>query len=401
MKSEPDERGMFGEYGGRFVPEMLISVLDELVVESARIFADSRYQTELDDLLENYAGRPTPLTLAKRLTERFGGARIYLKREDLAHTGAHKINNVLGQALLARYMGKKRIIAETGAGQHGVASATAAALLGLECEVYMGAEDMRRQSLNVFRMELLGARCIPVESGSRTLKDAINEAMRDWVAHADSTYYCIGSVMGPHPYPTMVRNFQRVIGLEAREQIQTVEGRLPDALVACVGGGSNAIGLFHPFIEDEDVRLIGVEPGGEGLQSGRHGATLTTGVPGIFHGKRSLVLSDDDGQIFPAHSISAGLDYPGVGPEHAYLQAIGRAEYVVATDEEALEAFQVLSRCEGILPALESAHAIAHLQELAPALGKDALIIVNLSGRGDKDVEEVRMILNERKEENH
>jgi len=401
LKSEPDERGMFGEYGGRFVPEMLISVLDELVVESARIFADSRYQTELDDLLENYAGRPTPLTLAKRLTERFGGARIYLKREDLAHTGAHKINNVLGQALLARYMGKKRIIAETGAGQHGVASATAAALLGLECEVYMGAEDMRRQSLNVFRMELLGARCIPVESGSRTLKDAINEAMRDWVAHADSTYYCIGSVMGPHPYPTMVRNFQRVIGLEAREQIQTVEGRLPDALVACVGGGSNAIGLFHPFIEDEDVRLIGVEPGGEGLQSGRHGATLTTGVPGIFHGKRSLVLSDDDGQIFPAHSISAGLDYPGVGPEHAYLQAIGRAEYVVATDEEALEAFQVLSRCEGILPALESAHAIAHLQELAPALGKDALIIVNLSGRGDKDVEEVRMILNERKEENH
>lgn len=401
MKSEPDERGMFGEYGGRFVPEMLISVLDELVVESARIFADSRYQTELDDLLENYVGRPTPLTLAKRLTERFGGARIYLKREDLAHTGAHKINNVLGQALLARYMGKKRIIAETGAGQHGVASATAAALLGLECEVYMGAEDMRRQSLNVFRMELLGARCIPVESGSRTLKDAINEAMRDWVAHADSTYYCIGSVMGPHPYPTMVRNFQRVIGLEAREQIQTVEGRLPDALVACVGGGSNAIGLFHPFIEDEDVRLIGVEPGGEGLQSGRHGATLTTGVPGIFHGKRSLVLSDDDGQIFPAHSISAGLDYPGVGPEHAYLQAIGRAEYVVATDEEALEAFQVLSRCEGILPALESAHAIAHLQELAPALGKDALIIVNLSGRGDKDVEEVRMILNERKEENH
>lgn len=248
---------------------------------------------------------------------------------------------------------------------------------------------------------MLGARCIPVESGSRTLKDAINEAMRDWVAHADSTYYCIGSVMGPHPYPTMVRNFQRVIGLEAREQIQTVEGRLPDALVACVGGGSNAIGLFHPFIEDEDVRLIGVEPGGEGLQSGRHGATLTTGVPGIFHGKRSLVLSDDDGQIFPAHSISAGLDYPGVGPEHAYLQAIGRAEYVVATDEEALEAFQVLSRCEGILPALESAHAIAHLQELAPALGKDALIIVNLSGRGDKDVEEVRMILNERKEENH
>jgi tryptophan synthase beta chain len=392
---------MFGEYGGRFVPEMLISALDELVEESARIFADPDYQVELADLLENYAGRPTPLTYAKRLTERLGGARVYLKREDLAHTGAHKINNVLGQALLARYMGKKRIIAETGAGQHGVASATAAALLGLECEVYMGAEDMRRQSLNVFRMELLGARCIPVESGSRTLKDAINEAMRDWVTNVESTYYCIGSVMGPHPYPTMVRDFQRVIGVEAREQIQAAEGRLPDVLVACVGGGSNAIGLFHPFIEDEGVRMIGVEPGGKGLQSGRHGATITTGVPGIFHGKRTLVLSDDDGQIFPAHSISAGLDYPGVGPEHAYLRDMGRAEYVVATDEEALEAFQVLSRCEGIIPALESSHALAHLQKLAPTLAKDSLIIVNLSGRGDKDVDEVRMILAARKQEAH
>jgi tryptophan synthase beta chain len=392
---------MFGEYGGRFVPEMLISALDELVEESARIFADPGYQAELDDLLENYAGRPTPLTFAKRLTEQLGGARIYLKREDLAHTGAHKINNVLGQALLARYMGKKRIIAETGAGQHGVASATAAALLGLECEVYMGAEDMRRQSLNVFRMELLGATCIPVESGSRTLKDAINEAMRDWVTHVESTYYCIGSVMGPHPYPTMVRNFQRVIGVEAREQIQKAEGRLPDVLVACVGGGSNAIGLFHPFIEDDNVRMIGVEPGGEGLQSGRHGATITTGVPGIFHGKRTLVLSDDDGQIFPAHSISAGLDYPGVGPEHAYLRDMGRAEYVVATDEEALEAFLVLSRCEGIIPALESSHAIAHVRKLAPTLPKDTLIVVNLSGRGDKDVDEVRMILDSRKQEAH
>jgi len=417
LKSEPDERGMFGEYGGRFVPEMLISALDELVEESAQIFADPGYQAELEDLLENYAGRPTPLTFAKRLTEQLGGARIYLKREDLAHTGAHKINNVLGQALLARYMGKKRIIAETGAGQHGVASATAAALLGLECEVYMGAEDMRRQSLNVFRMELLGATCIPVESGSRTLKDAINEAMRDWVTHVESTYYCIGSVMGPHPYPTMVRNFQRVIGVEAREQIQKAEGRLPDVLVACVGGGSNAIGLFHPFIEDDNVRMIGVEPGGEGLQSGRHGATITTGVPGIFHGKRTLVLSDDDGQIFPAHSISAGLDYPGVGPEHAYLRDMGRAEYVVATDEEALEAFQVLSRlatdeealeafqvlsrCEGIIPALESSHAIAHVRKLAPTLPKDALIVVNLSGRGDKDVDEVRMILDSRKKEAH
>lgn len=401
MKSEPDERGMFGEYGGRFVPEMLISALDELVEESSRIFADPKYQDELDGLLKNYAGRPTPLTLAARLTEQLGGARIYLKREDLAHTGAHKINNVLGQALLARYMGKKRLIAETGAGQHGVASATAAALLGLECEVYMGAEDMRRQSLNVFRMELLGAKCIPVESGSRTLKDAINEAMRDWVTNVESTYYCIGSVMGPHPYPTMVRDFQRVIGLEAREQIQAAEDRLPDVLVACVGGGSNAIGLFHPFIEDENVRMIGVEPGGEGLHSGRHGATLTTGVPGIFHGKRSLVLSDDNGQIFPAHSISAGLDYPGVGPEHAYLRDLGRAEYVVATDEEALEAFQLLSRCEGIIPALESSHAIAHVQKLAPTLPRDALIVVNLSGRGDKDVDEVRMILDARRTEKH
>ena len=401
MKSEPDERGMFGSYGGRFVPEMLISALDELVEESARILADPAYQAELDDLLRNYAGRPTPLTFAARLTERVGGAKIYLKREDLAHTGAHKINNVLGQVLLARYMGKARIIAETGAGQHGVASATAAALLGLECDVYMGAEDMRRQALNVFRMELLGAKCIAVESGSRTLKDAINEAMRDWVANVEHTYYCIGSVMGPHPYPTMVRDFQRVIGVEAREQILRVEGRLPDALVACVGGGSNAIGLFHPFLEDDEVRLIGVEPGGEGIHSGRHGATITAGVPGIFHGKRTLVLSDDDGQIFPAHSISAGLDYPGVGPEHAYLKEVGRAEYEVATDEEALEAFQILSRSEGIIPALESSHAIAHAMKLAGSLPKDAILLVNLSGRGDKDVDEVRRILAERESETH
>jgi tryptophan synthase beta chain len=401
LKSEPDERGMFGQYGGRFVPEMLISALDELVEESARIFADPQYQRELADLLENYAGRPTPLTLAARLTERCGGARIYLKREDLAHTGAHKINNVLGQALLAKYMGKKRLIAETGAGQHGVASATAAALLDLECEVYMGAEDMRRQALNVFRMELLGAKCIAVESGSQTLKDAINEAMRDWVTNVESTYYCIGSVMGPHPYPTMVRNFQRVIGVEAREQILRVEGRLPDVLIACVGGGSNAIGLFHPFIEDEGVRMIGVEPGGEGLQSGRHGATIAAGVPAIFHGKRSLVLSDDNGQIFPAHSISAGLDYPGIGPEHAYLHDIGRAEYEIATDEEALEAFQLLSRCEGIIPALESSHAIAHATKVARELPSDAIIIVNLSGRGDKDVDEVRSILESRRQESH
>ncbi len=393
MKSEPDERGMFGPYGGRFVPEMLISALDELVEESAKILVDPAYRAELDSLLTNYAGRPTPLTLASRLSERLGGAKIYLKREDLAHTGAHKINNVLGQVLLARHMRKERVIAETGAGQHGVATATACALLGLECEVYMGAEDVRRQALNVFRMELLGAKVVSVESGSRTLKDAINEAMRDWVTHVERTYYCIGSVMGPHPYPTLVRDFQRVIGLEAREQIQRVEGRLPDVLVACVGGGSNAIGLFHPFMEDARVRMIGVEPGGEGLSTGRHGATLTAGVPGIFHGKRTLVLSDDDGQIFPAHSISAGLDYPGVGPEHAYLKEIGRADYEVATDEEALEAFQLLSRCEGIIPALESSHAIAYVQNLAPTMSQDEIILVNLSGRGDKDVDEVRSIL--------
>jgi tryptophan synthase beta chain len=399
LKSEPDERGMFGSYGGRFVPEMLISALDELVEESRRILADPGYRKELDDLLRDYAGRPTPLTHAKRLSALCGGGQIFLKREDLAHTGAHKINNVLGQALLAKYMGKRRVIAETGAGQHGVASATAAALLGLECEVYMGAEDVRRQALNVFRMELLGAQCIPVTSGSQTLKDAINEAMRDWVTNVEHTYYLIGSVMGPHPYPVMVRDFQRVIGLEAREQIQQAVGRLPDAAVACVGGGSNAIGLFHPFVEDDSVRLIGVEPGGEGLQSSRHGATITAGVPGIFHGKRTLVLSDDDGQIFPAHSISAGLDYPGVGPEHAHLKEIGRAEYMLATDEEALEAFQVLSRTEGIIPALESAHAIAYAMKLAATMDHDEIILVNLSGRGDKDVDEVRKILAERKAE--
>ncbi len=393
MKSEVDERGMFGPYGGRFVPEMLIAALDELVEASGRILGDPAYRAELDGLLRHYAGRPTPLSFARRLTEQLGGAKIYLKREDLAHTGAHKINNVLGQALLARHMGKRRVIAETGAGQHGVATATACALLGLDCEVYMGAEDVRRQSLNVFRMELLGARVVPVESGSQTLKDAINEAMRDWVTNVETTYYCIGSVMGPHPYPTLVRDFQRVIGLEAREQILEVEGRLPDALVACVGGGSNAIGLFHPFVEDDGVRMIGVEPGGEGLQSGRHGATLTAGVPGIFHGKRTLVLSDDDGQIFPAHSVSAGLDYPGVGPEHAYLKEIGRAEYEVVTDDEALDAFQLLSRTEGIIPALETAHAVAHVLKLAPMMDRDAILIINLSGRGDKDVDEVRSIL--------
>lgn len=401
MKSEPDARGMFGEFGGRYVPEMLMAALDELIAESERILATPEYQQELDHLLSTYAGRPTPLTFARRMTEDLGGAKVYLKREDLAHTGAHKINNVLGQALLAKYMGKPRVIAETGAGQHGCAAATACALLGLECEVYMGAEDVRRQALNVFRMELLGAKVHSVSNGSATLKDAINEAMRDWVTNVEDTYYCVGSVMGPHPYPTLVRNFQRVIGLETRDQIQEAEGRLPDAIVACVGGGSNAIGIFHPFVEDDEVRLIGVEPGGEGVHSGRHGATITAGVPGIFHGKRTLVLSDDDGQIFPAHSVSAGLDYPGVGPEHAFLKEAGRAEYEVIDDDEAIDAFVYLSQVEGIIPALESAHAIAHARKLAPTLGRDQILVINLSGRGDKDVAEVRDLLAARAAESH
>jgi tryptophan synthase beta chain len=393
MKSEPDGRGKFGEFGGRYAPEQQIAALDELTEAMDSVLKTPEFQNELDGLLASYAGRPTPLSFAARMTEDLGGAKIYLKREDLAHTGAHKINNVLGQALLARRMGKPRVIAETGAGQHGCATATACALLDLECEVYMGAEDVRRQALNVFRMELLGAKVHSVTSGSNTLKDAINEAMRDWVTNIETTYYCIGSVMGPHPYPLLVRNFQRVIGVEARQQILKVEGRLPDVLVACVGGGSNAIGLFHPFVEDEGVALIGVEPGGEGVDSGRHGATLAAGVPSIFHGKRTYVLADDDGQIFPAHSISAGLDYPGVGPEHAYLRDSGRAEYAVATDDEALDSFVYLSRMEGIIPALESAHAIAHVRKLAPTLPKDNIVIINLSGRGDKDVSEVSELL--------
>ena len=396
VRSEPDESGHFGEFGGRYVSETLVAALDELVEATETVLPTPEFQAELDHLLRTYAGRPTPLTFAARMTEDLGGAKVYLKREDLAHTGAHKINNVLGQALLAKAMGKPRVIAETGAGQHGAASATACALLGLECVVYMGEEDIRRQSLNVFRMELLGAEVRAVSSGSRTLKDAINEAMRDWVTNIADTYYLIGSVMGPHPYPTLVRNFQRIIGLEVREQIQEVEGRLPDVIMACVGGGSNAMGIFHPFVEDGDVRLIGVEPGGEGVRSGRHGATLTAGVPGIFHGKRTFVLSDDNGQIFPAHSISAGLDYPGVGPEHAYLKEIGRAQYEVATDAEALDAFVYLSQTEGIIPALESAHAIAYACKLAPQLPRDAILVVNLSGRGDKDVDEVRQILAQR-----
>ncbi|MCH7869626.1 MAG: tryptophan synthase subunit beta [Myxococcales bacterium] len=392
MISEPDENGFFGEFGGRYVPETLVAALDELTEAYPRISQSPEYSKQLDDLLTHYAGRPTPLTFAARMTEDLGGAKIYLKREDLAHTGAHKINNVLGQVLLAKYMGKPRVIAETGAGQHGTATATACALLGLECEVYMGAEDVRRQALNVFRMELLGAKVHSVTAGSMTLKDAINEAMRDWVTNIRNTYYCIGSVMGPHPYPLLVRNFQRVIGLEARAQILKAEGRLPDVVMACVGGGSNAMGIFHPFIEDDSVRLIGVEPGGEGIETGRHGATLTAGQVAIFHGKKTYVLTDDDGQIFPAHSVSAGLDYPGVGPEHAFLRDKGRATYEVANDDEALEAFGYLSRCEGIIPALESAHAIAHARKVAPQMGRDEILIINLSGRGDKDVSEVRDI---------
>jgi tryptophan synthase beta chain len=393
MSSEADARGRFGAYGGRYVPETLIAALDELVEAYPRVSAQPAFRAELEALLASYAGRPTPLSFAARATEALGGAKILLKREDLAHTGAHKINNVLGQCLLARHMGKPRVIAETGAGQHGVATATACALLGLACEVYMGEEDVQRQALNVFRMELLGARVHPVASGSRTLKDATNEALRDWVTNVRTTYYCIGSVMGPHPYPTLVRDFQRVIGVEARRQVLEREGRLPDVLVACVGGGSNAIGLFHPFLDDPGVRMVGVEAAGEGLDSGRHGAALCAGTPGVLHGMYTLLLSDDDGQIFPAHSISAGLDYPGVGPEHAHLRDAGRAGYASVTDDEALDAFVWLSRLEGIIPALETAHAVAHARKLAPTLSRDAIMLVNLSGRGDKDAPQVREML--------
>jgi len=389
-------RGRFGSFGGRYVAESLIAALDELEAAIPRVTGSAEFQRELSELLTHYAGRPTPLYFARRLSGELG-LRIYLKREDLAHTGAHKINNVLGQALLAKHMGKPRVIAETGAGQHGVAAATACALLGLQCEVFMGEEDVARQALNVFRMELLGAQVHPVKSGSRTLKDAINEALRDWVTNVRTTYYCIGSVMGPHPYPTLVRDFQRVIGVEARAQVLAQAGQLPDALVACVGGGSNAMGLFHPFLGDASVRMFGVEPAGEGIASGRHGVTIGTGVPGIVHGQRTLVMSDDDGQIFPAHSISAGLDYPAVGPEHAHLHEIGRATYVSVTDDEALEAFQRLARIEGLLPALESAHAIAYLPKLAAQLPTNALVVVSLSGRGDKDAPLVREILQSRK----
>ena len=385
-RRDPDSRGYFGEFGGRYVPETLVEPIDELERAYLAARQDAPFGAELQRLLTHYVGRPTPVYEARRLAAALGGARIFLKREDLTHTGAHKINNALGQALLATRMGKRRIVAETGAGQHGVATATACALLGLECHVYMGAEDMDRQALNVFRMRLLGAEVVRVEAGSRTLKDAINEAMRDWVTHVRDTYYLLGSALGPHPYPLMVREFQSVIGREAREQIRQLAGRLPDAVVACVGGGSNAIGIFDAFIDDPGTRLIGVEAGGERIATGRHAARFAGGSPGILQGTRTFVLQDDDGNIELTHSVSAGLDYAAIGPEHAWLRATGRAEYVYATDAEAVAAFQSLARLEGILPALESAHAIAHLSVLAPALGPDGVILVNLSGRGDKDV---------------
>jgi tryptophan synthase beta chain len=385
----PDASGHFGRFGGRFVPETLMAPLIDLERAYRAARRDARFRRRLHELLDTYAGRPTPLYFAERLTRECGGARIYLKREDLCHTGAHKINNVLGQALLAQRMGKKRIIAETGAGQHGVASATAAALLGLRCEVYMGSVDVERQALNVFRMRLLGATVIPVESGSRTLKDAVNEALRDWVTNVRSTYYLLGSVMGPHPYPMMVRDFHRVIGEEARAQAGRAFRRLPDLVVACVGGGSNAIGLFWPFIRDAGVRIVGVEAGGHGLSSGRHGASLGAGAVGVLHGSMSYLLQNDDGQVAEAHSISAGLDYPGVGPEHAYYKDLGRFHYESVTDAEALEAFQALARLEGIIPALEPAHAVAYAMRAASRMKKTAAIVVGLSGRGDKDVHTV------------
>lgn len=378
----------FGEFGGRYVPETLMPALEELAAEYARAQADPAFNAELEYYLHEYVGRPTPLYQAKRLTEKLGGARIYLKREDLCHTGSHKLNNTMGQVLLARRMGKPRVIAETGAGQHGVATATVAALFGLECDVYMGAEDMRRQALNVYRMRLLGARVIGVESGSRTLKDATSEAMRDWAATVEHTHYIIGSVVGPHPYPTMVRDFQAIIGREVERDMQQQEGRLPDYLVACVGGGSNAMGLFHQFV-GRGPKLIGVEAGGLGLSGDKHSASINAGSPGILHGARSFIIQNDQGQVMPTHSVSAGLDYPGVGPEHAWLKDTGKAEYITATDTEALEAFHLLAEYEGIIPALESSHAMAGAARLAPGLSSDTLMVVNISGRGDKDVNEI------------
>ena len=384
---DPDERGHFGPYGGRFLPEALIAAMDELATTYDKARQDPEFLDEFNRLLRDYAGRPSLLTEAPRFAEHAGGARIFLKREDLNHTGSHKINNVLGQALLTKRMGKKRVIAETGAGQHGVATATACALLGLDCVVYMGEVDTQRQALNVARMKLLGAEVIPVTTGSRTLKDAINEALRDWVANVDSTHYLLGTAAGGHPFPMMVRNFHKVIGQEARAQVLEKAGRLPDAVTACVGGGSNAIGIFHGFIDDPSVRLVGYEPGGHGIESGEHGATLSEGSPGMLHGAKSYLLQDEDGQTIEAYSISAGLDYPGVGPEHAWLKDTGRAEYYPVTDAEAMTAFQLLSRTEGIIPAIESAHALAGTLRLGQELGPDGLIVVCLSGRGDKDMD--------------
>ncbi len=384
--SLPDARGHFGKFGGRFVPEALMAAFEELDEAYRKAKVDPAFLAELAHLHSTYSGRPSPLTEAKRFSEHANGARVFLKREDLNHTGSHKINNVLGQALLTKRMGKRRVIAETGAGQHGVATATAAALLGLECVVYMGEEDTKRQALNVARMKLLGAEVVPVTAGSRTLKDAINEAMRDWVTNVDHTHYLLGTVAGAHPFPEMVRDFHRIIGIEAREQILEATGRLPDAVAACVGGGSNAIGIFHPFIDDLSVQLWGFEAGGDGIETGRHAACLTGGEPGVLHGARSYLLQDPDGQTIESHSISAGLDYPSVGPEHSYLKDIGRAQYEAVTDVQAMDAFALLCRTEGIIPAIESAHALAGALHLGHRLGPDAIILVNLSGRGDKDV---------------
>jgi tryptophan synthase beta chain len=385
----PDEKGHFGPYGGCFVSETLMEALDELRDAYAQFKTDPDFQAEFDADLAHYVGRPSPVYHAERWSQQLGGAQIYLKREDLNHTGAHKINNTIGQALLAKRMGKTRIIAETGAGQHGVASATVAARMGLECVVYMGAEDIERQAPNVYRMKLLGAEVVPVTSGSRTLKDALNEAMRDWVTNVDDTFYIIGTVAGPHPYPAMVRDFQAIIGREARVQMQEQTGRLPDALIACVGGGSNAIGLFHPFLGDEEVDIYGVEAAGYGLETGRHAAPLCAGTPGVLHGNRTYLMESADGQIIETHSVSAGLDYPGVGPEHAWLKDSGRANYVAVTDEEAMAGFHALTRTEGIIPALESSHALAYAMKLAPELPRDKNLLVNLSGRGDKDINTV------------
>jgi tryptophan synthase beta chain len=390
--NQPDASGHYGPYGGKYVSETLMHALSELEVNYEKLRSDVSFQQEFDYDLAHYVGRPSPLYFAQRWSEKLGGAKIYLKREDLNHTGAHKINNTVGQALLAKYSGKKRIIAETGAGQHGVASATIAARLGMECQVYMGAEDVERQALNVYRMKLMGAKVHPVTSGTKTLKDAMNEAMRDWVTNVDDTFYIIGTVAGPHPYPMLVRDFQSVIGREARAQCQQMTGRLPDALVACVGGGSNAIGLFHPFLADESVKLYGVEAGGDGIETGRHAAPLSAGRPGILHGNKTYLMEDDNGQISHTHSVSAGLDYPGVGPEHSLLKDTGRAEYVGINDDEALQAFRELNLIEGIMPALETSHALAYAAKLAKTMSSDQTIIVNLSGRGDKDINTIAKI---------